>query len=843
MSSQLTRLSTQPHAPRSSQFGGDEALPAGILEQMAAAWRDGQPSAAERILAEHPELAASPNLAVRVIFEEVCLREESGQTVDDEELFRRFPQWRDALEVVLDCHHLLGQDPPAPQFPVAGQRLGELEMIRELGRGAVGRVFLAAQPSLSERLLVVKLTARTGSEHLSLARLQHTHIAPLYLIQDFPQENLRALCMPYLGGASWSAVLDALRLQPFEHRTGRQIADCVTAAAGEAPALNASPGPAWHFLARCSYVDAVVWIGSCLADALHYAHQRGLLHLDVKPSNVLLASDGQPMLLDFHLAHEATAAAAGALDRLGGTRGYMSPEQQQIAAAMRVGDAAEGTLDGRSDVYSLGVLLYESLTGSVPPADEAESRRLLRRANSGVGRGLADIVHKCLAPERAARYDDAGQLAVDLRRHLAAMPLAGVPNRSLRERWQKWRRRKPHALALAAIATATLLTVSALALFIHGERSRQARAALQQAERQLLTHDYSGAIEQLHAGTSAIAWLPGQAELKRTLQARIAAAELARLTDSVHVLAEKLRFIDSVDEAPRERLQQLAAGCGRIWEARGRIVRRDATPAPTRESQQLDTDLLDLAALWALLKVRLAFAQDQEIARAEALEVLEEAQSLWGDGLTLRLAREELQRAWSGTTAAIETEPRTLWEHYALARHWYRAGKLAEAQAGFERALNLEPGAFWPHWYLTLTRYRQERFVEALQSACVCVALQPKSAECFHNRALCHAALKEDQAALDDFGTATKLDPNLAPSWLHRGMILVQQQRYREALVDLNRALVLGANPAAAHYQIAQAHWGNRDRVATIESLNHALRHSPDYPPALALQRQLVPSE
>ena len=94
-------------------------------------------------------------------------------------------------------------------------------------------------------------------------------------------------------------------------------------------------GPAIGFLKQASYEQAVCWIGSCLAEGLHHAHERGLLHLDIKPSNVLLAGDGQPMLLDFHLAHEVGPALCGQLQRVGGTAGYMSPEQQRSIQALR----------------------------------------------------------------------------------------------------------------------------------------------------------------------------------------------------------------------------------------------------------------------------------------------------------------------------------------------------------------------------------------------------------------------------------------------------------------------------------------------------------------------------
>src|SRR5207244_4507306 len=123
--------------------------------------------------------------------------------------------------------------------------------------------------------------------------------------------------------------------------------------------------PVRQILAQLSHTRAICWIGSCLADALEYAHERGLVHLDLKPSNVLLAADGQPMLLDFHLAQQPLYPDGPAPTWLGGTPAYMSPEQKAAIAAMRERRSVVTPVDGRSDIYSLGVLLHEALGGSI----------------------------------------------------------------------------------------------------------------------------------------------------------------------------------------------------------------------------------------------------------------------------------------------------------------------------------------------------------------------------------------------------------------------------------------------------------------------------------------------
>src|SRR5262245_21944011 len=201
-----------------------------------------------------------------------------------------------------------------PCYPTIGDTLGDCRLLAELGRGARGRVFLAVQPALGDRPVVLKLTPCTGREHLSLARLQHTHIVPLYFAYDDAARGVRVLGMPYYGGATLTQVLDRLRDKPVAVRTGRDILDvldqCFAGSFLSVPATAvmddggdpghpppaptpAAPDPrcdgaaerpppqsaAREVLARLGYVEAVCLLGAGLADALHYAHELGLVHL------------------------------------------------------------------------------------------------------------------------------------------------------------------------------------------------------------------------------------------------------------------------------------------------------------------------------------------------------------------------------------------------------------------------------------------------------------------------------------------------------------------------------------------------------------------------------------
>ena len=139
---------------RSREAGRDA-----LVEEFAAAWAGGARQPAEVFLERHPRLIAQPDAAVRLIYEEVCLRRGEGHEPTLAELVQRFPQWQTELEVVLDCDRLLGVVPGPPDFPAAGENLGDFLLLAELGRGAGGGCFLAAQPSLSYRQIVLKVTS------------------------------------------------------------------------------------------------------------------------------------------------------------------------------------------------------------------------------------------------------------------------------------------------------------------------------------------------------------------------------------------------------------------------------------------------------------------------------------------------------------------------------------------------------------------------------------------------------------------------------------------------------------------------------------------------------------
>jgi serine/threonine protein kinase len=780
-----------------------EEVTASLAAEMIDRWRQGERPLPEEFLNRQPDLWNQPAAAAELIYEELCLRQEFGPVMPAAQVLERFPQWRQQLELLFDCQSVLGPRAAAPQFPGPGESIGDFLLQAELGRGAHGRVYLAQQKSLSCRLVVLKLVSTEECEHLLLARLQHTHIVPLYSAENDPVRDLRCLCMPYFGGASLARLLDLLHPCPPVRRTGRDLVNALDRAARAQAAASenrsligaaeqfVSQSAARLLLSRCSYVQAICWIGACLADALQYAHERNLVHLDLKPSNILLAADGQPMLLDFHLARAPINPPCMMIQRLGGTPGYMSPEQTAAAQAVKRGHNVPQAVDGRSDIYSLGIVLFEALGGLLP--DQYRLAPQLRELNEKVSPGLADIVGRCLADEPNRRYPAMGAVANDLRRHLADLPLVGVRNRSSQERWRKWRRRRPNGLTRVGMLLTVITALVGVALggaSLLLQRTEQVQSILKEARVQEANGEWQAAVRGLQHARTLASTLPFGTALVKEMQTELRAAEEGRAEaqrtacrHSLHELANRLRFLPGSAALAPGNLHKLHSSCRELWNKRDQIAAQLSSPRHSLEPGVRE-DLLDIVLFWTEMQMQLVRAPDREPTRRLVLAELAQAEALCEPSAVL----DEARRQRGDSLQPSRREAKTAWEHCTLGRLFLRTGAVDRAVPEFRQAVRLEPQGLWPNFYQGLCAYRQSRFDEAVTSFSVCIGAAPEGAVCFYNRGRSYAALGNAGKALDDYEQALRLDPKLVPAIINRALLQIRLGRYAEMWRELWRA-------------------------------------------------------
>jgi tetratricopeptide (TPR) repeat protein len=597
---------------------------------------------------------------------------------------------------------------------------------------------------------------------------------------------------------------------------------------------------------QASGVQAVCWIGACLADALQYPHERGLVHLDVKPSNVLLTADGLPMLLDFHLARECIQPDGPPPEWLGGTPAYMSPEQQSALEALRNGSHVASAVDVRSDIFSLGMLLFELLGGSIPISLESPD---LRATLPALPVGLADVLAKCLGKDPKDRYASAADLATDLRRQMSDLPLKGVRNRSHLERWRKWRRRRPHGLAvlgLLAIALTALAAATFINMLHQSQKHDEVRHALETAQRQVEDHQFKEALKSVRRGQDLAGGLLNSTDLIQELELQAKAAEQGQIAEELHRAADHVRLHQGVNSSSVPQARSLEQLCWNIWEKREEIAKRLSLNTDAEAKHRIHGDLLDLAILWTELHIGLAIPQELSSARREALAVLDQAEALFGPSPVLYLKRQSVceqlglsKEAEKAQTHLANTLPKTAWEHYSLGRFYLQAGDCEEAVLHFDRAIECEPKEIWAHFYKGMAAYKLNRYQEAVLAFSAFIALGPESAQSYFNRALALDALNDPNLALADYDHVLKLDPTMAPAAFHRGQLHFHQKRYNQALSDYRLAMQNGADQADVYYYMALANQARNDRSAALQDLANCLKANPHHNEAQKLKEKL----
>ena len=358
----------------------------------------------------------------------------------------------------------------AADFP---EQLGDFRLMGRIGGGGMGVVYLAVQTSLKrdvalklirpEHLFFEGARERFRREAQAVARLQHPGIVPIYTVGE--DGGIPWFAMEHVAGCTLAQVLVELRGRAPESLSGADLHRIVASAAG-----SAEPAPEGSLFER-TWVEACLRLALGVAEALEHAHGRGILHRDVKPSNVMVTPDGRALLLDFGLT---SAGRGDHVTRTGsqlGTLHYMSPEQ------VRGRD-----VDARTDVYSLGAALYELLTLQVPYRgdDDLETQRLIgdgspdsiRARNRGVEPDVEIVCLKAMDRDPERRYAGTAAFARDLQNLLAHRPVAARPPGPVL-RTRRWVQRHP-ARATGALLGLLLVVGTPTALLIQ-ERAHAGR--------------------------------------------------------------------------------------------------------------------------------------------------------------------------------------------------------------------------------------------------------------------------------------------------------------------------------------------------------------------------------
>ncbi len=812
----------------------------------------------ESLRSRHPEIEGETLTAL--VYEEYCLREERGEQVQRLEYEQRFPSIAVAARRVFDIHDLVGAAPGSTadwlrsasfspirsrgvEFPEAGQTIGGFRLVEELGRGSFARVYRGEERRLADRPVALKVSRRGSSEPQLLARLQHTNIVPIHSYLTDPATGLHLLCMPYYGRIT----LERLLADPQSRvvRTGAELSAAIDrlgstdpAAGGGWPARSSGRRP----IDSLDFNRAIAWWGARLAEALQYAHDRGVLHRDIKPSNILLTRDGLPMLLDFNLALEPlidrTAELADATSEetpMGGTLVYMAPEQLDdlIGGEARNADAA-------GDVYSLGVVLYEALVGSRPfsiprgrtltdtllksAADRRRDVPRIRHTHPEVPPAIEAVVRHCLEPDPANRYRRAADLAIDLQAFIDDEPLRIAtepePFRTLARV-----RRNRRKLAIIAPILIVMLLASRAYRVVNVMKLRREQNFLEirsyrnQGAELLKKRDYARARDQFEYAVRLAGDRPEFAA-----EAALARREAAKAATAVDADRRAREFLEKADSL-KFRLLDLARDRRRAGEEVDRALSelsgndRSTSDSPSSPRSSADQDATakfgvaagaaDLALLddKTRLKIQreindLLFLRVLQLISSrgpgfagEASAVCEHAAAFAESAAPWRALLADLKARRGEFTAAsddddddpaAEKSPRVCFQ-WSLLREFEARPKRAEAW--LERAHQIDESDFWSHYYLGYFYDRAGKAPNALVHYGAAIALRPDSPWPRYSRGQLLVARGAPARAAADLEKAIELatispgsvDPRTLDARLNLALAYQQIGQFRQA--------------------------------------------------------------
>jgi tetratricopeptide (TPR) repeat protein len=691
--------------------------------------------------------------------------------------------------------------------------------LRKLGEGGFGTVYRAYDPEL-ERTVALKLFKfRTQTE-----------------LEEFKREAKLAarLQHPSIVSVHEFGIIDSQPYYTMDFFEGKSLADLLDKK-GELP------------------VEEAFRIGITIADALSYAHENGILHRDVKPANVFIDKEGRAYIGDFGVAKQVEVAGGQATtSRIVGTPYYMSPEQTDCRP-----------LDGRSDIWAIGVVLYKMLTGTYPfqgnTASDLFTKIWLneptppRKHNPEVDRDTETIVLKCLEKDPARRFESAAALRDDMQRRLKGEPIKARP---IGAPEKLWRRIKRHKTASVSIAVALIALIVIVAVLWHQSAAREEELEARNARAARLFKDAKQAFKDreyeiaLGLVSETLALTPGNKEGQK----------LKALCDGK--IKEKRRR-----EEARKRAEE--------------IIKELPMAATLDKKLQILRDAIAADPTWLSPRVKKGEFLKDAGRHVEALKAFDEAIEIAISGgdtngeaacffykAMIYWQREEYQKALPFFSKVLQLmpgvrNPKTLYAQAAGAyfkRRYkeaanlleealrldskfadaynsrgmilYAQGKLKEAIADYMRAIKLKPH-FWFYDNCGVARRDKGDLDGAIDDFFKAIELNPKDPRVYINRGIAYHIKSELDKAIADFSKACELakaagdNKTTAGALTNRGNVHYDKGKYKDAIAGHSKAVLLNPSFAAAYCNRARAKMKIGDIKGAIADYDKAIRIAP----------------
>jgi tetratricopeptide (TPR) repeat protein/serine/threonine protein kinase len=763
--------------------------------------------------------------------------------------------------VVIEEFGSVAGEPTGPFGMASGSappQLGEYRLLREVGRGGMGIVYEAVQESLGRHVALKVLTSpgllsptqlqRFEREAKAAARLHHTNIVPVYGVGE--ADGVHYYAMQFIHGRSADIVLRELR-QLRQIALGGPADEPTTTVTPSADSEHEPDAPAKEdgdfSLARQSYLPpssgiselsgrsdaeyfrSVARVGVQAAEALAHAHTQGVLHRDIKPANLLIDPQGTVWVTDFGLAKVEGSDDLTREGEVPGTLRYMAPER------------FAGQADARSDIYSLGLTLYELLT--LRPAFTVGDRAALveqilhaeparpRALASHVPRDLEAIILKALAKEPVERYQTAQELADDLRRFLEDLPVHARRSTVL-QRLRKWTRRHRAvvwSIAVCLLAAALALTGS-IGWTLH-DRAVQQELVKDQVESPL--RDAWRFLEEARWAEAGLALDKAQAlrarggtdEQRQRNEALLNDLHMAKTLETI-----RLRQAQLLDDQ-REQTEQSYAQAFRDYGIDLDTLRPDEAAEQLR-SRSIRGALVAALDDWAATRWGLAEFGDRRDLRWQHLLAVaraadpDEGRNRIRDALERKdtKALKDLAVAYGAVAGARQAGEKAgslpAQTVVFFCDALLMAGALDIALSLEWQARELQPGDFWLNYNLAVLLHRNEELDAAIRFYTAALALRPDTAmvhASLGTALLLNGARDEGLAAIRK---AIDLDPNLATAHNNLGNVLGEMGDPVGEVFHLRKAIELEPKLSGVYTNLGAALHHLADLDAAVGALS-----------------------